>query len=48
MDQVMALHPLRRLATPEEIAATAVWLCSDGAAYVNGAAIAADGGFTSQ
>jgi NAD(P)-dependent dehydrogenase (short-subunit alcohol dehydrogenase family) len=36
--------PLRRAATPEEIAATVAWLLSDEAAYVNGAVLAVDGG----
>jgi NAD(P)-dependent dehydrogenase (short-subunit alcohol dehydrogenase family) len=48
MDEVVAGHPMQRLATPEEIAATALWLCSDAAAYVNGAAIAADGGYVAR
>jgi meso-butanediol dehydrogenase / (S,S)-butanediol dehydrogenase / diacetyl reductase len=38
--------PLRRAATPEEIAATVAWLVSDDAAYVNGAVIPVDGGHT--
>jgi meso-butanediol dehydrogenase / (S,S)-butanediol dehydrogenase / diacetyl reductase len=36
--------PLRRAASPEEIAATAAWLLSDEAAYVNGAVLPVDGG----
>lgn len=36
--------PLQRLGTPEEIAAVVVWLCSDAASFVSGAAVAADGG----
>lgn len=36
--------PLRRLGTPEEVAATVVWLCSDQAAFITGATIAVDGG----
>ncbi|MFE2674156.1 SDR family oxidoreductase, partial [Streptomyces hygroscopicus] len=36
--------PLGRLATPEEAAAAAVWLCSDAASYVTGTAISVDGG----
>jgi NAD(P)-dependent dehydrogenase (short-subunit alcohol dehydrogenase family) len=48
MEEVMALHPMRRLARPEEIAAAALWLCSDGASYVSGASIAVDGGFVAQ
>ena len=38
--------PAGRPATPEEIAATVVWLCSDAAAYVIGHAMVIDGGQT--
>jgi len=38
-------HPMRRLASEEEIAATVLWLCSDAAGFVTGAPIAVDGGF---
>ena len=37
-------RPLGRLAQPEEIAAVVVFLCSDRASYVTGAAWSADGG----
>lgn len=37
---------LRRIATPEEIAALVVWLCSSAASYVTGASYSIDGGFT--
>ena len=40
--------PLGRLATPEEIAAAIVWLCSDAASYMVGHALAVDGGSTIQ
>ena len=39
-----AVTPLGRLATPEEAAAAAVWLCSDAASYVTGIALSVDGG----
>lgn len=41
-------NPMRRLGRPEEVAETVVWLCSDAAAYINGAALPVDGGFTAQ
>ena len=36
--------PLRRLGTPEEVAKTIYFLCSDQASYVNGAEIHINGG----
>lgn len=41
------LNPLRRAATPDEIARVALFLASDEASYVNGQAIAVDGGLSS-
>ena len=41
------LNPLQRGGTPEEIAATALFLASDEASYVNGQAIPVDGGLSS-
>jgi NAD(P)-dependent dehydrogenase (short-subunit alcohol dehydrogenase family) len=42
--KVGAGRPLGRLAEPEEVAAVIVFLCSDRASYVTGAAWSADGG----
>jgi NAD(P)-dependent dehydrogenase (short-subunit alcohol dehydrogenase family) len=44
LEQMAALAPVNRLADPSEIAAAAVWLCSDEASFVNGAALCVDGG----
>lgn len=41
------LNPLRRAAEPDEQAAVALFLASDEASYVNGQAIAVDGGLSS-
>ena len=44
LEQVAAGRPLGRLAEPGEIASVIVFLCSDRASYVTGAAWSADGG----
>jgi NAD(P)-dependent dehydrogenase (short-subunit alcohol dehydrogenase family) len=47
MDRLGRLNPLRRGAQPEELAKVALFLASDDASYVNGQAIAVDGGLSS-
>ena len=44
LEKVGAGRPLGRLARPDEIASVVVFLCSDRASYVTGAAWSADGG----
>ena len=44
--QILAMEPIGRLASPEEIAEAVVWLCSDAASFVTGHAMAVDGGWT--
>ncbi|MER6809449.1 SDR family NAD(P)-dependent oxidoreductase [Actinomadura nitritigenes] len=44
IERQAAATPLGRLAAPEEVAAAAVWLCSDAATYVTGIAMSIDGG----
>jgi NAD(P)-dependent dehydrogenase (short-subunit alcohol dehydrogenase family) len=46
--QVAGLHPIGRIASPDEIAAGALWLCSDEASFVVGHALVVDGGYTIQ
>lgn len=40
--------PLGRMATPDEMAEAAVWLCSDAASFVNGVALPVDAGAVAQ
>ncbi len=44
-ESLLAPIPLGRFASPEDIARAAVWLCSEDAAYVNGAVLGVDGGY---
>ena len=41
-------QPIGRLGTPEEIAESVAWLCSDASSLVTGLAMAVDGGITAQ
>ena len=42
------LHALGRMGRPEEVAAAAVWLCSDEASFVSGVPMLVDGGYAAQ
>lgn len=39
-------EPVGRLGTPEEVADTVVWLCSDSASFITGHALVVDGGLS--
>jgi NAD(P)-dependent dehydrogenase (short-subunit alcohol dehydrogenase family) len=47
-DQMNAMHPIGRVAQPEEIAEAVLYLCSDRASFVTGHELMVDGGFTAQ
>ena len=44
-EAILAQVPFRRMGNPEEIAEMVVWLCSERASYVSGAAYNVDGGW---
>ncbi len=44
VERLVAETPLRRAASPDEIAQAAAWLLSDRASYVTGATLRVDGG----
>ena len=47
-ERITAMHPIGRFATPEEIAESVVWLCSDRASFLCGSVVMVDGGYTIQ
>jgi 3-oxoacyl-[acyl-carrier protein] reductase len=44
-DEVKQSIAMKRLGTPNDVAALAAFLCSDGASFINGKVIGVDGGF---
>ena len=47
-EKIVRGEPIGRIGQPEEIAETAVWLCSDAASFVTGHAMSVDGGIVAQ
>ena len=48
MKDITKEQPIGRLGRPEEIGSAVLWLCSDGASFVIGHALAVDGGYTAR
>lgn len=48
IESIKAREPVGRMGRAEEIATAVVWLCSDAASFVTGAALPVDGGFVAQ
>jgi len=46
-EQMMNMIPMKRIASPEDMAEAVVWLCSDAAGFITGHAMPVDGGMTS-
>ena len=45
LDATLAKVPMNRMGVPEEIAEAVVWMCSDKASFMTGAAQVVDGGY---
>ena len=48
LERVAQVHPLGRIAQPEEIAGVALFLASDAAGFITGASFSVDGGITAR
>ena len=46
--RLVGRYPIGRLGTPEEVAAAALWLCSDAAGFITGHTLVMDGGAIAQ
>jgi NAD(P)-dependent dehydrogenase (short-subunit alcohol dehydrogenase family) len=46
--RIAARHPVRRLGAPEDVAGVVAFLASEDAAFITGASVVVDGGYTAQ
>jgi len=47
-EAMKAIEPVGRIGKPDEIASAVLWLCSSGASFTTGQALAVDGGWTAK
>lgn len=47
-EHIEHLHPLGRVAEPEDVAEAVLWLCSEASGFVTGHVLNVDGGYTAQ
>jgi NAD(P)-dependent dehydrogenase (short-subunit alcohol dehydrogenase family) len=48
LERLARMQPMGRLGTPEEVAESVVWLCSEAASFITGIALPIDGGTTAR
>ncbi len=48
LSELGTMHPLGRIATPEEVAQSALFLASDAASFISGATLSVDGGISAR